>query len=327
MYQLSDWAISWGRVNHKLVKCNFLTVIFAILAWVPLFVELRIVWLNGIARDIEERIIVRVLHIVELRILLSVLPYDLWTIFVWFQAPKDDFFVVFTHSDEASVIFEPKDRLNLAIVAFKDSVDNPLVFPEAENLHIVVIVVGCVHVATIGELDLSAASDRMVVELGGGHVVGQQRVDAHSVKVPNDYVETTRVNSDRLDDIRQLLDNLQSEAARVRRILPDHKSVVSRCCSQDWLFHASCNGIDLVAMVRDCQIRYLAEVFCLFFLNAHLKYLPLARSVDQVVADLVHARDWEKWRRVLVFQEFVPFGVFWVDNCRHVAFKKLVRVP
>lgn len=144
------------------------------------------------------------------------------TFFIWFQAPQDDFFVIFAHSNEASVILKPKNRLHLTIVAFKDSIDNPLVFPEAENLYIVVIVIGSVHVAAISELNLSATSDRMVFELGNGHVVRQQGVDAHSIQVPNDYVEATRVNSDRLDDIRQLLDNLKSKAARVRRILPDH---------------------------------------------------------------------------------------------------------
>jgi len=139
-------------------------------------------------------------------------------------------------------------------VASKDSVDNPLVFPEVEHLHIVVVVVGCVHVAAISELNLSATSDRMVFELGDSHVIGQQSVNAHSVQVPNDYVEATRVNSDRLNDIRQLLDYLQSEAARVRRILPDHQRVVSGGCCQNRLFHASCNGIDLVTMVRYCQV-------------------------------------------------------------------------
>ena len=106
----------------------------------------------------------------------------------------------------------------------------------------------------------------------------------------------------------------------MRRILPDHESLIRCCGDQDWLLHAGGNSGELEPMEWNCQVRDLSELLLLLLLDAHLEDLSFTCGVHQEIADLLHARDREVGqgvvRRQRFFQVFVPFSVISIHTER-----------
>ena len=143
------------------------------------------------------------------------LPDDLCSIFVWFQFPKNDLMVVLAYRDKTCVVIEPVDLADRARVRREHAVRDPAVLPEAVDLHTVVIIVECVHVATIGELNLRAPAHIQVLEVRRRYIIRVHRVNLDSVQVADYEVETGRVERHCLDHVGQRLDCLQIKLPRV----------------------------------------------------------------------------------------------------------------
>lgn len=151
------------------------------------------------------------------------------------------------------------------------------------------IVIESVHAATITELNLSAATNLVMLKLGCSNVLRVHSVDLYTIQVSYDEVKARGMDRHRLDQVRQCFHCLQSELAWVSRVLPDHECLVTARCCQDLLLHASCDGRNFVSVERNRQVRNLTKVISLFFLNAHFEHLALFGRVDKEVANLVHA--------------------------------------
>ena len=94
-----------------------------------------------------------------------------------------------------------------------------------------------------------------------------------------DYIEAARMYCNSLDHIIQSLNDLERKGTWMRRILPDHESLVRCCGDQDWLLHAGGNSGELEPMEWNCQVRDLSELFLLLLLDAHLEDLSFTCGV------------------------------------------------
>ena len=133
----------------------------------------------------------------------------------------------------------------------------------------------------------------MVLELRGCYILRMHSIDLDTVQMANHEVEARRMDRHCLDQVSERLHRLQSQLARMRRVLPNHQDVVTARRRKNLLLHAGRDSIDLTLVERNGQVGYLAEVISLLFLNAHFEHLALFGRVDQVVADLVHPRHGE----------------------------------
>ena len=177
----------------------------------------------------------------------------IWVIFFEyfrFQSPKYDFPVVAAHTDEASVVLHPQQRADrharLVPRAFRLQLlvflGDALVLPELEDRDGAVFVVEDEEVAPVRELDLGAPADLMDGELGHGYVIRVHRVDPDAVRVRDHHVEAGRVEGHRQDRVLQLLDDLERERARVRRVAPHHQRLVGSRSRQDLLLETRRHG-------------------------------------------------------------------------------------
>lgn len=93
----------------------------------------------------------------------------------------------------------------------------------------------------------------METKLGHSDVIWMDSVDSDAIRVCNNDVEARRMQSDSLDWILELLDDLELHRAWVSRIAPDHECLVSGSSCENRLFHAGGHSSKFRPMERNSE--------------------------------------------------------------------------